>query len=321
MCQLIVKCATLIAVIHGLRLFARRAGPRASGLILGLPSSTAILLVLCGREKGTAPAIEMADACLLGLIAAVALPMAYAQAVRRGWGLPAALAAAVTVYALVASSLVLIHLDDPAQRLAVSFGSILAASFLVSRIGTPTEDSPRSSPSGRWIAIVRTVLPVVYVLALGLITGVASPRWAGLVGSFPSMSTVVLAVTHLEEGAAPASRVARALPPANMSTAAFLAAFRFASPTIGMGWGVLVGYSAALINLAAIEGIPRWIGLRPLLIGLAAIGRPSFRLGLPSRRQPPCRPRVILRLASRHDGRIRAPHRRPFAPRLERLAC
>ena len=52
MCELIVKCITLIAVIHGLRFLGRRIGPRASGLILGLPSSTAILLVLCGRERG-----------------------------------------------------------------------------------------------------------------------------------------------------------------------------------------------------------------------------------------------------------------------------
>ena len=94
-CELIVKCVTLIAVIHGLRILGRRIGPRASGLILGLPSSTAILLVLCGRERGSAVAVEMADASLLGLIAAVSLPMAYAQAVRRGWGLPAALTAAI----------------------------------------------------------------------------------------------------------------------------------------------------------------------------------------------------------------------------------
>src|SRR3954447_6979397 len=97
-CELVLKCATLVAVIQGLRLLGRRIGPRASGLILGLPSSTAILLVLCGREKGMIPAIEMADASLLGLIAAVSLPLAFAQAVRRGWKLPGALAAAVGAY-------------------------------------------------------------------------------------------------------------------------------------------------------------------------------------------------------------------------------
>lgn len=321
MCQLIVKCAALIAVIHGLRLIARRAGPRASGLILGLPSSTAILLVLCGREKGTAPALEMADASLLGLIAAVALPMAYAQAVRRGWGLPAALAVAVAAYVVVASSLGFVHPAGPAQRLAASFGSILAASFLVSRIGIPTETPGPASHSGRWIILVRTIIPVLYVLTVGIITGIASPRWAGLVGTFPSMSTVVLAVTHLEEGAAPASRIARALPPANLSTAAFLAAFRFAAPTLGMGWGVVLGYSAALMNLAAIERIPRWIIVPRLLVGFEAMARPSYRIGLPRRRRHPSRPRVILRLAARHAGRLRPPHRRPFAPRLEMLPC
>ena len=67
------------------------------------------------------------------------------------------------------------------------------------------------------------------------------------------MSTVLLTVTHLEEGPAEASRIARALPSANLSTAAFLAACRFGCPILGPGWAMLLGYAAALTNLAAIE--------------------------------------------------------------------
>ena len=85
-----MKCIVLIAVIHGLRAVGRRIGPRASGLILGLPSSTAIVLLLCGRARGCLVAAEMAESSLLGLVAAVSLPLAYAEAVRQRWRLPAA---------------------------------------------------------------------------------------------------------------------------------------------------------------------------------------------------------------------------------------
>jgi hypothetical protein len=320
-CELVVKCVTLIVVIHGLRSLGRRLGPGACGLLLGLPSSTAILLVLCGRDRGSAGAIEMADASLLGLVAAVSLPIAYVQAVRRGWGLTVALAAAIAAYVGVASGLGYLDPGDSQIRMLVSFGSILAASYLAARIGVPVEAPRRSTPSGRWVNLLRTLIPVVYVAIVGIASGIAGPRWAGLVSTFPSMSTVVVAVTHLEAGAVEASRIARALPPANLSTAAFLAAFRFACPVLGLEWGTLCGYAAALVNLAAIELIlrsirthsprysPTWRSHRPTGHGM----RPSqFLLSIFRAQDRP---------ASRSLGRIRAAHRRHFSPFVEILPC
>src|SRR5438552_529827 len=109
MTGLLVKCIILIAIIHGLRSLGRRIGPRASGLILGLPSSTAVLLLLGGWEKGCAGATEMAEASLRGLVAAVALPVAYVQAVRLGWRLAGALTSAVACYLIVATGLGYLH--------------------------------------------------------------------------------------------------------------------------------------------------------------------------------------------------------------------
>ncbi len=319
-CELAVKCITLIAVIHGLRSLGRRLGPRACGMLLGLPSSTAILLVLCARDRGSSEAIEMADASLLGLIAAVSLPITYAQAVRRGWGLAAALAAAVAAYVGIASALGYLDPGESLLRMGVSFGSILAASYVASRIGGPI-DAGRQRPSDRRVTMVRTVIPVVYVAIVGIVSSLAGPRWAGLVSTFPSMSAVVVAVTHLEAGAVEASRIARALPPANLSTAAFLAAFRFCVPILGIGWGTLCGYAVALTNLAAIELIPRSLRSRP------PFDSPAWRTHQPDRHR--MRPSRLLRYvfraqdrpAARHLGRLRPPHRRHFSPFVEVLPC
>ena len=54
-----------------------------------------MILVLCGCERGDRAATWMAEANLLGLVAAVALPLAYAQAVRLGCRLGPALLGAV----------------------------------------------------------------------------------------------------------------------------------------------------------------------------------------------------------------------------------
>src|SRR5262245_60491284 len=134
---LLVKCAMMIAVIHGLRRLSRRVGPRASGLILGLPSSTAVLLVLCGWEKGTAGATEMAEASLLGLVGAVALPLGYAQAVGRGWHLAGGLTCGVTGYLVIVSGMGSLPRVGAVECLAVSLGALALASHLAGRIGIP----------------------------------------------------------------------------------------------------------------------------------------------------------------------------------------
>jgi hypothetical protein len=320
-CELVLKCATLIVVIHGLRLVGRRIGPRASGLILGLPSSTAILLVLCGREKGMDPAIEMADAGLLGLIAAVSLPLAFAQAVRWGWKLPAVLAAAVGAYVAVASGLGFVHPAESSGCLMISCGSILAASYVASRIGMPDEATCHTPPSRRWTAAVRTLIPSAYVLIVGMVSIVGDSRVAGMVSTFPSMSMVLLAVTHLEDGAASASRIARTLPAANLSTVAFLAAFRFGCPGLGLAWGTLCGYLAALLSLAAMEWAPRSLALRCVPTRLARGAEWLVDSGLRTSRTLRSGPRIHVPTAAHPLGRLRAPHRRPFAPRVEILPC
>jgi hypothetical protein len=317
--ELLVKCVVLIAVVHGLRAVGRRIGPRASGLILGLPSSTAIILFLCGRERGGPVAVEMARSSLLGLVAAVSVPLAYAQAVGRGWPLPGSIAAALAAYLAVATGLGSLQPAAAYQCLGISVGAILFASYLAGRIDGMIETPAGFRSSRRWSTLVRTAIPVVYVVVVGIVGSAASPGCAGLVSTFPSMSTVLLIVTHLEEGPAEASRIARTLPLANLSTAAFLAAFRFGCPILGLGWGTFFGYAAALINLAVIERAAGRDALRKLL---RARRRRSPGI-LPGSGHRRLRAGIRSDVRSTHDrfGRYRPSRRRRFAPHIEVLTC
>ena len=317
--QLIVKCIVLIAVVHGLRAVSRRIGPRASGLILGLPSSTAIILLLCGRERGVSASTEMAESSLLGLVAAVSVPLAYAQAVGRGRRLPSAIVAALTAYCLIAIGLGFLHPKSVYECLGISAGAILCALYLAGRIDTMIETPESCRKYARLSTLIRTGIPVVYVVVVGIVGSTASPSCAGLVGTFPSMSAVLLIVTHLEEGPAEASRIARTLPLANLSTAAFLAAFRFGSPMLGLGWSTVIGYAAALLSLAVIERAPRRDALRKLLHAPSRSRRGILAAGGPRRHRAGIR--SDLRSAPVRFGRPRASRRRYFAPHIEMLAC
>lgn len=252
-CTLLVKCALLMAVIHSLRQLGQQFGPRASGMLLGLPSTTAVLLLLCGHEKGTDAAAEMADAGLLGVIAAAALVVGFASALGRGGSLPAAIATAIGAYAFAASGLGYLRPGEPVDRLVITVASIAAATQVVSRIRVPAHGAWRRRTPRRSSAVIRTVLPTACLATAGVLTSVASPGWSGLIGTFPSISTAFLVVTYLEDGPVAALRIARVLPPTSLSTAAFLGAFRFAAPRFGLAWGMTLGYCAAFVVLGIME--------------------------------------------------------------------
>lgn len=320
-CAILLKCAILITVIHVLRQLGRRFGPKASGMLLGLPSTTAVLLLLCGHEKGTDAASEMADAGLLGLIAAAALPVGFASALGRGRSLPAAIATAIGAYALAASGLGYLHRGEHVDGLVLAVVWIAAATLVVSRVRAPVHGTSRRRRSRRASAMIRTVLPTACLATAGVLTSVASPGWSGLIGTFPSISTAFLAVTYLEDGPGAAIRVARVLPPTSLSTAAFLGAFRVAAPRFGLAWGMALGYGTAFIVLGIIESalvmVRNRTGQRSRLVANEATREAIWDWTTRALRRrvwsgPGPSPRSFRGTGAR---------RKRFAPRLEILPC
>ncbi|HEX4149767.1 MAG TPA: hypothetical protein VHY20_12300 [Pirellulales bacterium] len=315
----------MIVMIHAFRLLGRLAGPKWSALALGLPSTTAIVLVVSGYEQGIAAATEMAGSSLLGLAAAVALPLAYAQAARLGGRLPAALAAAVSGYLVVAATLGCMPASGVFPRLGIALFAIVSAACWTRNLPIPEENHAGAALSP-WQAMgVRTTIPAVYVVVFAIVERIAGPGWAGLVSTFPSMSLVVLAVTHLEAGSAEASRIARVLPLGNTSTLAFLAVFQVMSTKIGLAGAIIAGYAAAMTALLLIERSDRLRGLIRLAAANAAeIGRsqvvPTWlaiqaecrQVAFTLSTQRPRPPRYLVHRRPRHRGR--------FAPRVETLA-
>ena len=216
------------------------------------------MLVLCGWDRGDTAATWMGEANLLGLVAAVALPLAYAQAVAAGLsvcaGSPGGCCGLFRGRRAAGCS------ARPGSRSAAQPSGDCDSGRVGSggRIADPPASRRRSTPSPSRAWVFRSVIPTLYVLAAAAAQTVAGPSRAGLVTTFPSMSLVVLAVTHLEAGPSEASRIARFLPFGNLSTLAFLAAFCWVCPAIGLGGGLVAGYVAAVLMLVLIEqGISR----------------------------------------------------------------
>jgi hypothetical protein len=325
MCGLLVKCAALTVMIHGFRLLGRLAGPRWSALALGLPSTTAVVLFVCGCERGSEAATAMAESSLLGLVAAVALPLGYVRAVRLDWRLPAALAAAVGGYLVVASTLGCLPAVGALPRVGLALLAIVSAASWARRVPVLDGELAGATLSPLRAMAVRTVIPATFSLVLWIVQRVAGPAWAGLVSTFPSMSLVVLAVTHLEAGPTEACRIAKVLPAGNSSTLAFLATFHLVSTKIGLTGGMIAGYAAAVASLILIERNDRILGFirrradharefwgSQIALWQLIIEAQCPRTFVASDAHCPPAPRYLVHKRSRHRGR--------FAPRVETLA-
>jgi hypothetical protein len=330
MCGLIIKCALLVVMIHLFRALGQLAGPRFSGLALGLPSTTAIVLIFCGCEQGNPAATQMAESGLLGLVAAVSLPLAFIGSVRLGWRLWGAIATSVGGYLALAAGLGCLPATGMLPKVSLAAAALVGAAMWAGgrESSTQVEDRPEAPISRLRAMLLRTATPVLYLVMLGIAQELAGPSWAGLVSTFPSLSLVVLIVTYLESGPAEASRIAEVLPSGNTSTLAFLAVFRVVCPEAGVAWAILAGYGAALGVLIAIQWAANGPGLQvshgmtvePIrLLGL--IVRRSAAESLPWPRGMHWRsPGANVRGAARDRiGRRRA-HRCGFAPLVETLA-
>lgn len=282
MTELLWKIALLAALTHGIRALGRIAGPQRGSLLLGLPSTTAVALVACGQASGIGVASEMAEASLSGLVAAVALPLVFAQAMARGRPLAWSVSAAVFVYLAVACGSVLVPDSGPAGRIAIATCAVLAACRWADRIAIGGNEATSITPSRLRCLLLRTVVPAACLVAVTGLRELTGIRWAGLFSTFPGMTLAVLVVTYLESSPAEAGRMAKSLPSANFGMVAFIGAFRFGCPAVGLGWGTVCGYALAALTLFIVGGGVR----RPLPRPVVDDGVVRLKFKLKVRTQP-----------------------------------
>jgi hypothetical protein len=326
---LIVKCAVLVVMIHIFRALGRLAGPRYSGLALGLPSTTAVVLIFCGYEQGSLAATQMAESGLLGLVATVSLPLAFIGSVRLGWRLWGAIATSVGGYVAVAAGLGCLPATGVLPKVSLAAAALVGAAMWVRdrEVSTPEDKKSTVRISPLRTMFLRTATPALYIFVLAIAQQLAGPSLVGLVSTFPSLSLVVLIVTYLESGPAEAGRIAQVLPSGNTSTLAFLAVFQLVCSEAGIAWGTFAGYAAALGVLVAVQAVSNGTTLvssgGPSAQPIRRLGRiiwtcSAERLPWP-RGMHWRRPGAFVRRASRDRVRRRPTHRCGFAPLVETL--
>ena len=211
---ILVKLLLVVLLTHALRWIALLIGPRWGGLALGMPCLSALALVGCEREYGLAFALIMADHCFLGVAGAVAVPVAFCQAVRWRRSFTICILGSILAYFSVASLATQLASWLPGGSALVCLSSIAITSAWAHQVRLPATARSTIAPNAsetnhNWL---RLVVPIVCTLGVMLASRLSGPEASGLVGMFPGLGLTFLILTARESGPTEVLRVARSLP-------------------------------------------------------------------------------------------------------------
>jgi hypothetical protein len=207
MVVLALKLLLAPSFVVGASLAVRRLGPSLGGLISGLPVIAVPILFVLALTHDAAFAAAASRATLLGMGSLMAFVVTYAWLARNlewvgalllGW---AAFAATTIALALWASS------PSAGVSLAAALGACALGAGLLPRPAA----SGAETPTPRWDLQFRAVAAAVMVV---VITAVAAPlgaQLAGLVTTFPVITSILAAFTHAQCGYSDVARVLRGM--------------------------------------------------------------------------------------------------------------
>lgn len=208
--MLVIKLLLTPLIIGTVTMIGRKWGPRAAGLVVGLPVTTGPVSMFLAVERGPAFAARAAAGSVAGLIGTGCFCATYALlARRRDW--PVALAGGLA--ALVAVTLVLQASPLPlmtAVGLAVATLVLLWAG--VSRLAEGgAASAPARAAAPAWDLPARVLVSTAMVAGVTGAAGLLGSQLSGVLSALPVFGAVLGAFTQRGEGSIAAVTLMRGL--------------------------------------------------------------------------------------------------------------
>ena len=244
---LLLKLTLAPALVALATYVARRVGPRAGGMVSGIPVVAGPIVLIYAVEHGERFARAAAAAAVLGMLSLIAFCVVYAL-VARAASFVVALVASLAAFAL--ATVLLSGIDPPlGVSVVVTFVVICVAAWWLHGLasGGPPHARPQSDLLG-W----RVVITAALVVTLTAVAGDLSAHLAGLLVPVPIITAVLAGFTQARTGAGAAIELLGGVVFALFSFLAFfavlalllvkvsaVAAFAIASAAAAACWGVL----------------------------------------------------------------------------------
>jgi len=247
--MLLFKLLLTPLFIAAVTLAGRRWGALVSGWLVGLPLTSAPVVLFIALEQGTAFASRAAQGTMTGTISVAFFCLAYSWlSLRLNW--PVCLLLGWGVF--FASTFLLERVSVP---LLPSFIAILIMLAIITA-ALPKDRRPDilTTPPN-WEIGARMIVATLFVLALTGSAAFLGPQLSGLLTPFPLFASIVAAFTHSFQGAIAARRVLRGVLAGAYAFAVF---FLIVSGLIEHA-GIVTAFVLALLGACFVQGSSLWV--------------------------------------------------------------
>ena len=244
---LLLKLTLAPLLVAGATGVAQIWGPRAGGLLMGLPLTTGPIFLFLTVEHGPHFGADATVGILYGLVGLVAFAVVYsAAAARTPWMASLAVAtAAFFVVPLCARNL--------GNNIFIAGSTAWFAQALALSLMRKANQQIPSSPQRWWNIWARMLAVAVLTLAITTAAAKLGPALSGIFGTFPIAISVIVAFTHWQSGP---QAVALMLRGCVVSWISFTNCFVVVGLTLealgvaaALGLGVLVGVLTSVVIL------------------------------------------------------------------------
>ncbi len=248
---LIAKAVISISIVIALSLIAERVGPRAAGLLTGLPLGAGMVIIFTGTEQGTAFAAEAAAHMVPGFVTTLTFIYIYGvvSAHQGLGGIKAILAptlAANIGYAIVAWLVSLASLGVAVSLPLVAIGMVMTSRLMHYLPNTPIMARVRF---GWGVLMFRAGMATTTILLITAIAGNIGPQWTGILTAYPMTLLPLILVLHITYSGNEIAAVLKHVPMGLGGVISFCVAATFTLPAMGLGWGTTVAYLVAFAYL------------------------------------------------------------------------
>jgi hypothetical protein len=239
---LILKVTLAPLLVLGATFAGNRWGHTVSGWIVGLPLTSAPVILLLALEQGNGFAAMSAGGTILGLGSLSTFSLVYSWLILRlriGW-----------VYSIVfgwsAFFLSSLLLEDISVSLIVSFTGVMIWLLLVTRLFPKSSYPSVQTGTGHskiWDTLARMVAAVSLILVITAYAPSLGPRLSGLLTPFPVYTSVLALSIQREQGADSAVQFVRGATVSLFTPAVF---FLIVGSLI-TSLGIILAYSIAIV--------------------------------------------------------------------------
>ena len=221
-------------------LAGRKWGPTVSGLLMGLPLTSAPISVFLAIQYGAAFAARSAPGNLAGQASVCIFCLAYSLSAQKlGW-IPCTF---LSLFSFLVSTYIWNQITLTLLPAVAILGIVICLVLWLMPKGTATI-MPISPP--RWDLPARMLLAAAFVIALTTFANTLGPHLSGLIAPFPVFGTIITAFTHRQQGPVAAARLLRGIVFGSLAYTAFFLIAGSQLTHLSLEWTYLLASSVAI---------------------------------------------------------------------------